>query len=195
MNGIALMHDKLTPERIRLNYQDYCALPADGKRYEILDGELHVSPSPKTEHQRAVLNLGSMLSRFVDARDLGEVFVAPFDVLLTETDIVQPDIIFVARENSSIITPDNIRGVPNLLVEVLSQAHPELDTRDKRQVYARCGVPFYWLADPWHKTLTELQLLEQNYATVTQCRAGDTFTPQLFADLTMDADGLWTPRR
>ena len=189
------MHDKLTPERIRLNYRDYCALPADGKRYEILDGELHVSPSPRTGHQRVVQRLCAILARHVEARDLGEVFVAPLDVLLTEEDIVQPDVIYVARANASIITADNIRGVPDLLVEVLSQTHPELDTRDKRQVYARCGVPFYWLVDPWKKTLTELQLVERDYATVIQCGASGTFVPQLFADLTIEVHGLWTQQR
>ena len=189
------MHDKLTPERIRLNYRDYCALPEDGKRYEILDGELHVSPSPKPLHQDVVGAVFEMLRGNVRQHALGRVFVAPLDVLLTEEDIVQPDVIYVARANASIITADNIRGVPDLLVEVLSQTHPELDTRDKRQVYARCGVPFYWLVDPWKKTLTELQLVERDYATVIQCGAGGTFVPQLLADLTIEMESLWTPQR
>lgn len=189
------MHETLRPEPIRLNYGDYCALPNDGKRYEILDGGLHVSPSPRTTHQRVLQKLWSILDQHVGQRKLGEVFLAPLDVLLSDTDIVQPDIVFVARANASIITEENIRGIPDLVVEVLSQSNPKYDTRDKRHVYARCGVPFYWMVDPQNKTLTELQLVERDYAQVAQCKAGDAFSPRLFAELTMEVDLLWrTPR-
>lgn len=185
------MHEKLAPERIRLNYHDYCALPNDGKRYEILDADLHVSPSPRTIHQRVLLRLADFLVHHVRTHNLGEVFVAPYDVVLTDTDIVQPDIVFVSRAKASIVTAENIRGVPDLLVEVLSESNPEYDTRDKRHIYARCGVPFYWMVDPANKTLTELQLVDRDYARVVQCKDGDTFTPRLFAELTVEVDSLW----
>ena len=83
------------------------------------------------------------------------------------------------------------RSLPDLVVEVRSLAKPEYDTRDKRHVYARCGVPFYWMVDPQNKTLTELQLVERDYARVAECQAGDTFAPRLFAGLTVEVDSLW----
>ncbi len=189
------MHETLRPEPIRLNYGDYCALPNDGKRYEILDGGLHVSPSPRTIHQEVVGRLYEILVVHAREHELGRVFFAPFDVLLSHTDIVQPDVIFVARANASVITEANIRGIPELVVEVLSPSNPTYDTRDKRHVYARCGVPFYWMVDPQNKTLTELQLVEDDYAKVVQCKAGDVFSPRLFEELTIEVDLLWrTPR-
>ncbi|MCP4251397.1 MAG: Uma2 family endonuclease [bacterium] len=189
------MHDRLIPERIRLNYTDYCALPDDGKRYQILDGVLHVSPSPRTIHQRVVFRLGRMLAGYAESHDLGEILIAPMDVLLGDEDIVQPDVIFISRANAAIITEDNIKGVPDLLIEVLSPTRPELDTRDKRQVYARCGVPFYWLVDPVARTLTELELVDEDYGTVVVCQAGDTFSPRLWPDLSIDLNKLWMPPR
>lgn len=189
------MHERLTPERIHLNYRDYCALPNDGRRYEILDGDLHVSRSPRTIHQRVLLRLAHVLVHHVRTHKLGEVFVAPYDVLLTDTDIVQPDIVFVSRGNASIITADNIQGVPDLVAEVLSQLNPEYDTRDKRHVYARCGVPFYWMVDPTNRRLTELQLVDRDYAQVVQCQGGGTLTPRPFAGVTVEVDSLWrTPQ-
>lgn len=185
------MHDRLIPERIRLNYVDYCALPDDGKRYEILDGVLHVSPSPRTVHQYILQELLLILAQHVRAHGLGEVFLAPLDVLLGEEDIVQPDVFFVSSANAAIITEENIKGVPDLLIEVLSPSRPELDTRDKRQVYARCGVPFYWMVDPAGKTLTELELVEGDYATVVVCRAQDAFEPRIWPDLSIDLNTLW----
>lgn len=189
------MYRQLTPERIRLNYRDYCALPDNGQRYELLDGDLKVSPSPKSLHQAVVGRLFERLARHVTERELGHVFVAPLDVLLSENDVVQPDLLYVSAANVSIIHDSNIRGAPDLVVEVLSDANPELDTRNKRQVYARCGVPFYWMVDPWGKELTELQRIGRDYAEVTRCGRGDTFIPRLFPELILEMDLLWKPCR
>ncbi len=194
-SGVAVVHEQLVPESIRLTYHDYCALPEDGRRYEVLDGDLQVSPSPKPYHQAVVGRLFEKLAAHVRQRDLGFVFVAPLDVVLSESDIVQPDIVYVARPNASIITGANIRGVPDLVVEVLSETNPELDTRDKRQVYARCGIPFYWLVDPWGRSLTELQRVGRDYAQVVRCEPGGRFVPRLFPELAIEVDALWKPLR
>lgn len=185
------MHDRLVAEPIRLNYHDFCALPDDGKRYEILDGDLYMSPSPRTVHQRVLVRLGRLLSDHVDGKRLGEVFFAPFDVILSDNDIVEPDLIFVTDANRSIITEDNIRGAPDLLIEVLSRTRPELDTRDKRAIYARCGVPFYWIVDPHKRRVVELQLVEKAYATVAELSEKDTFKPRLFPELTIPLQRIW----
>src|SRR6266542_440865 len=94
---------------IVLTYEDYCALPDDGRRYEIIEGELYVAPSPGRAHQQFAANLLIVLKPFVAARGLGEVFIAPFDVILEETSVVVPDLLFVARERSGVVTD---RGDP-----------------------------------------------------------------------------------
>ncbi len=185
------MAERGVAERTRLTYEDFCALPDDGKRYEILDGDLYMSPSPRTLHQRATGLLYRILSEHVETHGLGEVFIAPFDVVLSKNDIVEPDVIFVSTARRPIITDDNIRGVPDLLVEVVSPTRPAMDTRDKRHVYERCRVPFYWIVDPDERRVTELRLTGDHYETASEPRGSDSFTPQLFPDLTIELERLW----
>jgi Uma2 family endonuclease len=122
---------------------------------------------------------------------LGEVYIAPFDVILSESDIVEPDVIFVSNARRAIITEDNIRGVPDLLVEVVSPTRPAMDTRDKRNVYQRCGVPFYWIVDPDQRRVTELKLTGDHYETASEPQGTASFTPQLFPDLIIAIERLW----
>ncbi len=177
------MHDRLTAEPIRLTYEDFRALPDDGKRYEILDGDLYMSPSPITQHQRFVARLHVILTLHVNQHRLGEVFVSPYDVVLGRHDVVEPDLLFVARENSQIVTAKNIQGVPDLLVEVLSDSTRERDLRDKRNIYARCGVPWYWIVDPEGPRVMELKLMDRAYAVVAEVSGKANWTPELFPNL------------
>ena len=108
--------------RIKLTYEDYRSTP-DDKRYELLDGELILAPAPRTTHQMVQNNISWRMSQFVAREDLGRVFNAPTDVVLSGTDIVQPDIVFVSRERVHVITENDIQGAPNLVVEVLSPSH------------------------------------------------------------------------
>jgi Uma2 family endonuclease len=135
-------------EKIRLTYEDYALIPDDGRRHEIIDGEEHVSPSPRTRHQRAVLRLALALSEHVEAQGLGEVFVAPFDVLLSDHDIVQPDVLFVSDTRLHIVDEENCKGAPDLVVEVLSEGTRRYDLVRKRALYERAGVAEYWVVDP-----------------------------------------------
>ena len=185
------MHTTLVPEPIKLTYQDYCALPDDGRRYEILDGDLYMSPSPESLHQSIVLNLAANLRSHVKAHGLGKVFVAPLDVLLSEHNIVEPDLIYVSRARRSIITQKNIQGAPDLLVEVLSPSNSERDLRDKRNIYARCGVRFYWLIDPQARSITELELVEGAYAVVAVTSGSSNLSPKLFPGLQISLEELW----
>jgi Uma2 family endonuclease len=102
----------------KLGYEDYARLPADGKRYEILDGELYVSPAPSPFHQRPSKRLQRRLEDYFEVRGLGEVFNAPVDVILANHDIVEPDLLIAA--NPGQISPRGIEGAPLLVVEVLS---------------------------------------------------------------------------
>ncbi|MGH9328559.1 MAG: Uma2 family endonuclease [Terriglobia bacterium] len=136
------------PVDIRLTYEDYCLLPNDGKRYEIIDGELFVSPSPVTAHQRFVTNLAYYLVDFVKKRSLGEVYVAPFDVVFSQFDVVEPDVLYISKSRSSILTKANVQGAPDLVVEVLSEYSEKTDRTTKLKLYARFGVEEYWIIDP-----------------------------------------------
>jgi len=154
---------------IKFNYQDYLQLPED-KRYEIIDGELFMVPSPNEAHQRILLTLTTILLNYVKKNKLGYVYCAPFDVLFSEEDIVQPDIIFVSNENRKIITKDNIQGTPDLLVEILSPGTSKRDLGIKKKLYAKNGVREYWIVDPEQETIEVLNLKEgaflgKNYNT------------------------------
>ena len=110
------------PVDIRLTYDDYCLLPNDGKRYEIIDGELFVTPSPRTAHQKVVTNLCYYLADFVKEQELGEVYVAPLDVVLSRFDIVEPDVLYISKARATVLTENNVQGAPDLVVEVLPLA-------------------------------------------------------------------------
>ena len=123
----------------RLTYQDYADLEGD-ERYELLDGELILVASPNRDHQTVAMELGFQMLAFVKHNNLGWVYSAPFDVLFTDTDVVQPDLLFVSHEREHILTPANIQGAPDLIVEVLSPSSSSRDWRAKREIYATHGV-------------------------------------------------------
>jgi Uma2 family endonuclease len=132
----------------RLTYADYCLLPNDGKRYEIIDGELFVTPSPRRPHQKVVSNLVYYLNDFIKKHNLGEVYPAPFDVVFSRFDVVEPDILYISRTRSSVLTDKNVQGAPDLVVEVLSESTNDIDRTTKLKLYGRFGVQEYWIIDP-----------------------------------------------
>jgi Uma2 family endonuclease len=145
-----------SPAAIRFTYADYQNLPEES-RYEILDGDLLKSPSLTREHQRIVLRLVRAFAAYVESKNLGEVFVAPYDVVLSETDVVQPDVLFVSKGRASIATPKAVMGAPDLVIEVLSPGTSERDRTVKAKLYARAGVKELWLVDPETKSIQVLQ--------------------------------------
>jgi Uma2 family endonuclease len=116
-------------------------------RYELLDGTVFVAPSPATVHQRVSRRTEVAFDRTLTEHELGEVFDAPYDVHLGPDTVVQPDLVVVLKDRSSIVGPDHIAGVPSLIVEVISPSSRQVDTVTKRAAYARAGVPEYWLMD------------------------------------------------
>ncbi len=128
----------------------YKMLP-EGTLAELIDGVIYMNPSPVTNHQRTISRLISKLYSYVEENNLGEVFVAPFDVYLDEkSNAVQPDIIFVLKSNAHIIQ-SHIHGVPDLLIELLSPGTKSHDTITKKNLYERFGVKEYWIIDPSSK--------------------------------------------
>lgn len=133
----------------RLTVDDYMRLPDDGKRYEIIDGELHVTPPPNLRHQAILGNLYLAIGNFLKANPhLGRAFVARLDVVLSRHDVVEPDLLVVAVDQLAILTPKNVQGPPAIIVEILSPSTRRVDEVKKRQLFERVGVKEYWLLDP-----------------------------------------------
>lgn len=151
--------------KIRFTYQDYLKFPDDGKRYQIIEGELYMTPAPVPYHQRISRNLGFILWDFVRKRNLGEVFYAPCDIVFSEEDVVQPDIFFASKEREHIIGEKNIQGAPDLMVEILSPRTDELDRKLKVKLYEKFGVKEYWLVDPEKKEVEILSLTQGGYSS------------------------------
>jgi len=183
--------DRPPAGRIVLTYEDYCALPDDGRRYEIIEGELSATPSPRRAHQRFSGNLFVILHTHVRERNLGEVYSAPFDVILENTSIVVPDLLFVSRDRLAIVTERGVEGTPDLIVEILSSGTARRDRVEKAQLYARYGVGHYWLADPTSRTLETVELTEGQYRLVVSLSGAVVFEPSLFPGLTISLRDLW----
>ena len=131
-----------------LTYDDYVTLPNDGRRYEIHDGELSVTPTPTFRHQWILAELLGILRAHVAAHDLGEVVPAPITVVLADTSIVEPDIVFVEKARMGIVSArGTIDGAPTLAVEILSPSTARIDRHTKKQLFERYGVPYYWIVD------------------------------------------------
>jgi Uma2 family endonuclease len=145
--------DLATKPRRRLTYQDYLVLPEDGKRYEIIEGELYMSPSPNLEHQFVAGNIFGTIWTYLQAHPVGKVYSAPADVILSEVDILQPDIVFLSREKFDRLTRANIQGAPDLVVEVLSPGTEKRDRTLKLKKYSEFGVEEYWMVSEENATL------------------------------------------
>lgn len=143
----------LATKRIKLTYEDYVLFPDDGKRHEIIEGEHFMAPSPVTKHQAVSRNLEWLIERHLRQTKVGYVFDAPLDVVLSDTNIVQPDLVYVSKERSEIITEQNIRGTPDSVVEILSESTAAMDRLLKRNLYAQFGVREYWAVDPDEETV------------------------------------------
>jgi Uma2 family endonuclease len=131
----------------KLTYADYLLFPDDGLRHELIDGEHYVTPPPTTRHQRISGNLYYLIRAFLESHPIGEVFYAPVDMVLSNFDVVEPDLIFVSSERSHLITPKNLQGAADLVVEILSPSTRRRDQGIKRELYRRVGVKEYWLID------------------------------------------------
>ena len=158
----------------KFTYEDYRTAPED-RRYELLDGDLVVAPAPNLKHQRVLLALGMLLGRFVKKAGLGEVLLSPCDVVLSDTDVVQPDLLFISRGREHLVrNGDNVQGAPDLVVEILSPTTADRDRGYKRALYARHGVSEYWLIDPVAETVS-VHLQRNGSLVVTQtCGRGQT---------------------
>lgn len=137
---VSTFPQSIPPGKILLTYDDYCLLPNDGNRYEILDGELSVTPAPSTRHQTVLGNLHRLLASHVVASQLGKLFIAPTDLILAPITVVQPDLIFIANDRRHIVTERAIEGSPTLVIEILSPTTHRTDRVTKAQLYTKHNV-------------------------------------------------------
>jgi Uma2 family endonuclease len=150
-----------------LTYDDLKDMPDDGQRYEIIGGELLVTPSPTAGHQRVLFRLAKLLDGYVLRHGTGEVFVAPFDVLLGTFDAVEPDIVYLAAARPRVANDENsIDYAPDLVVEVASPSSHRIDRVKKMALYARSGVAEYWIADPMRRRIDVYALAGENFLPV-----------------------------
>ena len=139
---------------VKLTYDDYCAAPAEN-RYELLDGELIMVAAPNIKHGSVRSLLGHHLSNFIIDHGLGKLFYAPCDVMLSESDVVQPDLLFVSRKREHLLRDgQKVQGAPDLVIEILSPSTADRDRGKKLALYGRHGVTEYWLVDPIAETIS-----------------------------------------
>lgn len=167
-------------------YADYKELPEDGYRYEILNGDLVREPSPRPMHQIISGNLFATLRQFALEHRLGLVLDAPVDVVLSEVNVLEPDLIFIPRDETALLTEENIAGAPTLVVEILSPSTRKRDLTVKRRIYESFRVKEYWLVDPDSRTINVLALTETGYVSKGALTTGDTLTSPLFPGLAID---------
>ena len=178
-------------ERVILTYKDYEALPADGRRYEIHDGELSVTPAPSPRHQRVIGDLYAILRQHVKSGGLGEVLLSPIDCILSDISIVQPDLLYLDPGRGSLVSNRGIEGPPTLVVEILSPSTAEIDRSTKLQLYARHGVPYYWIVDPEARAVEAYVLSEGVYQLSARVAGSEPASLPPFPDLAFAPASLW----
>lgn len=174
----------------KLTYQDYLLFPEGGLRHELLDGDHAVTPAPTPHHQRIVNRLAFLLTGHVEKTGAGEVFTAPIDVHLSEADVVQPEVLFLATERLAEVTDVAIAAAPDLVAEILSPATRQRDETLKRKLYERHGVAEYWLVDPAAGEVRVLRSVDGRFRKAGRFGPGETLESQLFPGLRIAIDEL-----
>lgn len=169
----------------KLSYEDYVRFPDDGLRHELIDGEHFVSPAPIEKHQLVSWNLAWFLADYLRRNRLGQAFTAPYDVLFSQHDVVQPDLIYISNERSAIRTGKNVQGAPDLVIEILSESTRRQDEERKLRLYERCGVREYWIFDPDEETVRVFRASGRRLPEVAELAAasGDVLETPLLPGL------------
>lgn len=182
-------------DHVALTYRDYAALPDDGKRYEIHDGDLCVTPAPSPQHQIVSANLFRALDAHVRARNLGLVLYAPLDVILSdranETTILQPDLVYFDLGRLDTISRRGVEGAPTLAIEILSPSTAAIDRTSKPALYARYGVPWLWLVDPEAHSIDAYGRRAGEYALAAHASGSQPVDLPPFAGLGLLPSSLW----
>ena len=179
---------------VKLTYDDFLLFPDDGKRHELIDGEHYVTPSPNTRHQRISGRLYLLLGNWLEEHPIGQLFYAPFDVVFSNFDVVEPDLLYMSNERAAtILTDKHVAGVPELVIEIASPGTRKRDETLKRRLYERCGVEEYWVVDPIVDTVRVFHRSASGFSRPSELTAegGDMLTTALLPGLAIAVTHLF----
>jgi Uma2 family endonuclease len=176
----------------RITYEEFKTFPDDGRRCELIDGEVFMFASPSLLHQMLALELAVLLRDAVTLRDLGWVLVAPFEVKFFGDNAVQPDLVVVLRDRAGVLTSSGVRGTPSLLLEILSPSNRSYDLTTKAELYARNGVPEYWVVDTEAETIAVHELRDGRYVALPD---NGIARSRVIPDLAVDVRALFAAAR
>lgn len=189
------MSERVKPAAgMKLTYDDFVLFPDDGKRHEVIDGEHYVTPSPNTKHQRISMNLAVAIGGWLEEHTLGRLFGAPYDVVLSQFDIVEPDLLYLSNERAAeVMTAKHLQGAPELVVEIGSPGTRRRDETIKRRLYERAGVSEYWCIDPALDVVRVYRRDGHRLARPVELsrEAGDILTTPLLPGLTLPLERIF----
>jgi Uma2 family endonuclease len=187
-------HEEIPPTSgVKLTYDDFLLFPDDGQRHELIDGEHYVTPSPNQIHQIIVGNLYFALRGYLEEHPIGQAFLAPFDVVFSSVDVVEPDLLYITAERREILTKQNVQGAPDLVIEVGSPGTRRRDETIKRRLYERAEVSEYWIVDPDLEVVRVYQREGQGFGRPRELsrEAGDVLESALFRSFTLPLDAVF----
>jgi Uma2 family endonuclease len=185
----------LNVTRRPLTMYDYRQVPPGGPRYQLIEGEMHMTPAPNRFHQHIVGRIHLMIAHYLETHPIGWVYVSPFDVVLTDVNVYQPDVLFVADKHRAVLTDAGAEGAPDLVVEILSPATARHDTGVKREVYARTGVAELWIIDPDTRRFLVYRLQEDRETPIATYDDQAIFATPLLPGLNVDTAWVFQMRR
>lgn len=177
-------------EKKKYTYEDYLKTPED-ERYELIEGELIMSPSPIPKHQRISRKIEFILEKYVTENDLGEVFYAPCDVYLDDENVIQPDILFISKDRLNMIGGKNIQGAPDLIMEIISENTAYRDFVQKKRLYAKFGVKEYWIVIPEEKLIEIYTLKDNTYTLYKTYYKDDILESPYLRNLKIELKGIF----
>jgi Uma2 family endonuclease len=182
---------------VKLTYDDFLLFPDDGKRHELIDGEHYVTPSPNTRHQIILGNLHWLIRSYLEEHPIGRVFFAPYDIVFSNFDVVEPDLLYLSNERAAaVITPAHATGAPEIVVEIASKGTRKRDETIKRRLYERSGVSEYWVVDPEIDVIRVYKREGDQFSRAVELSRddGDVLSPSLLPGLEMPLARIFADR-
>jgi Uma2 family endonuclease len=179
---------------VKLTYDDFVLFPDDGKRHELIDGEHYVTPSPNIKHQRVSFNLTMLVGGWLETHTVGRLYYAPCDVVLSQFDVVVPDLLYVSTARSiDVLMPQHVRGAPELVIEISSPGTRGRDETIKRTLYERAGVLEYWIVDPEIDVVRVYRRVDERFGRPIELsrEAEDVVTTPLLPGLEIPLAGVF----
>jgi Uma2 family endonuclease len=181
-------NDDVRPTGVKLTYDDFVLFPDDGMRHELIDGEHYVTPSPNRKHQKVSGNLHLLIAGWLEEHPIGQIYYAPFDVVFSRFDVVEPDLLYMSNERAAeVLTHANVQGAPEIVIEIGSPGTRNRDQTIKRHLYERTGVSEYWIVDPELDVVRVYRRGSDGFDRPLEWRteSGDVLTTPLLAGLVL----------